>query len=94
MNIERLVWDFWNRVHIAKHGCTLEEVEFICFGNHVFIRESYKNRSVIAGPSPSGRIITIIIGTVPNAEPGTWYPFSARPADNKEQKVYEQKSRS
>jgi len=39
MEIDELDWDDWNQAHITKHGCTLEDVEFICNGDHVLIRE-------------------------------------------------------
>ena len=90
MEIDELDWDDWNQAHITKHGCTLEDVEFICNGDHVLIRESYKGRIVIAGPNAAGRCISIIVGRGPDAPPGLWYPFSARPSTRQERSIYGQ----
>lgn len=91
MEIDDLDWNAWNRKHITKHGCTLEDVEFVCYGDHALIKESYKGRLVIAGPNPVGRCISVIIGRGPNSPPGLWYPFSARPSTKQEQRKYEEK---
>ncbi len=83
-------WDDWNREHVKKHGCTVEDVKFVCSGDHVLIKESYKDRFVVAGPGPDGRFVTVVIGADPNGPPGTWYPFSARPSSKQEIRKYEQ----
>lgn len=46
--IERLVWDDWNRLHIAKHTVRPDEVEQVIAGNPL-VRETYKQRLQLVG---------------------------------------------
>ena len=84
----RLVWDDWNRTHIARHGVTEDEVEAVCSGGPIVYRESYKDRLVLLGTTPAGRVLAVVLGPVPNAPAGTYYPFTARPADRTERREY------
>jgi uncharacterized DUF497 family protein len=86
--IERLVWDDWNRDHIAKHGVLPEEAEEVVAGDPIY-RTSYKQRLVATGPTVTGRILTVVIGEVPN-QSGSFYVFSARPASREERADYRQ----
>ena len=86
--IDRLYWDDWNREHIAKHGVVPEEAEEVVAGVPN-VRETYKQRLQLIGPTLAGRMLTVIAGAVPN-QPGVYYTFSARPASRKERKLYEQ----
>jgi len=88
--IRSLIWDDWNVPHIARHDVTPEEVEAACKANPMPYRESYKNRVMFLGETPAGRVIAIVLGPVPNAQPGTWYPFSARTAHRTERRGYQQ----
>jgi uncharacterized DUF497 family protein len=90
---ERLIWDDWNEEHLLKHGCTADDVKFMCSGRVHHFRDSYKGRKVFLGENANGRVLAVILGPVPNAPHGTFYPFSARPADRKEQAFYELKER-
>lgn len=93
MVIERLIWDDWNEEHILKHGCTVDDVEFMCSRGVHHWRDSYKGRKVFLGEGEDGKILAVILGPVPDATSGTFYPFSARPADPKERRFYELKER-
>lgn len=88
VELRRLVWDDWNRDRIARHGVTREDVEAVCHGDPALYRESYKDRLVLLGRGLDGRILAVVLGPVPNAPPGTYYPFTARPADRTERREY------
>jgi uncharacterized DUF497 family protein len=92
MVIEHLRWDDWNREHILKHGCTQDDIDYMCNRRVHHWRDSYKGRKVFLGQNESGRVLAVVLGPVPN-EPGTFYPFSARPASPKERRFYERKER-
>lgn len=93
MKISDLDWDEWNLSHVEKHGYFPADAEHICFGEHVHYTASYKNRDVILGPAPDGRILAVIVGRVPNQTTDLYYVFSLRPAKRKERAYYEQQKR-
>ena len=86
--IERLHWDDWNRDHIAKHAVQPEEAEEVIAGLPR-VNETYKQRLQLVGPTLAGRMLSIVVGAVPD-RPGVYYVFSARPASRKERAMYEQ----
>jgi uncharacterized DUF497 family protein len=85
--IRRLIWDSWNIAHIARHHVIPEEVEAVCHGAPMF-SATYKGRLRVVGPTPTGRMLTVILG--PTEEAGVYYPITARPADRKERRLYAQ----
>jgi uncharacterized DUF497 family protein len=85
-HIDRLIWDRWNQDHITKHAVLPEEAEEVVAGESV-VRESYKRRFQVIGPTLSGRMLSIVVGPVPD-QPDVWYVFSARPASRKERAAY------
>ena len=87
-SIARLHWDDWNRDHIAKHAVLPEEAEEVVAGLPT-VNETYKQRLQLVGPTVAGRMLSIVVGAVPD-RPGTYYVFSARPASRKERGMYEQ----
>jgi len=87
-DLRYLVWDDWNVPHIARHEVTPEEVEAACQAEPVLYRRSYKGRLMLLGETPTGRVLAIVIGPVPGAPSGTYYPFTARPADRRESRYY------
>ncbi|MFT4038520.1 MAG: hypothetical protein QM692_10095 [Thermomicrobiales bacterium] len=82
--MSNLVWDDWNLDHITKHGVTRAEVEEVIF-SAVAVFPSYKNRLKFVGWSSLGRIVSVVIGQVPDTETA-YYVFSARPASRKERR--------
>lgn len=80
---ERLVWDDWNLDHIVKHAVTVSEVEEVVLRGQL-VRETYKSRLQVIGPTATGRLLSVVVGAVPNEPAGVYYPFSARPASRKE----------
>lgn len=90
VSFDRFVWDEWNIPHIARHGVSPEEVESARVAGPILFRESYKGRLLLLGETPTGRVLAIVVGPVPGADPGTWYPFSARSAHRSERRAYAQ----
>jgi uncharacterized DUF497 family protein len=85
--IDRFHWDDWNLDHIARHAVLPEEAEEVVAGTPV-VRETYKQRLQLIGPTLAGRILSVVAGPVPN-QPGVYYVFSARPASRKERRASE-----
>jgi uncharacterized DUF497 family protein len=65
-----------------------EEAEEVVAGEPT-IRETYKQRLQLVGPTLAGRMLSIVVGPVPD-QPGVYYVFSARPASRKERGAYAQ----
>ena len=86
--IVRLIWDDWNRDHIAKHAVLPGEAEEVIAGKPM-VHETYKQRLQFVGPTLAGRMLSIVVGLVPD-RPGVYYVFSARPASRKERNAYVQ----
>lgn len=80
MQINKLIWDDWNRNHIAKHDIILEEVEEVCNGNFVAI-ESYRKRILIKGKTQKGRNLAIVLSpedrNLKTYGVGIYYPITA-----------------
>jgi len=88
VEIERIVWDDWNREHIQKHAVTVDEVED-AVSRRRSREDTYKGRQQLIEATAQERILTVIIGPVPH-QPGSFYVFSARPASSKERRRYAQ----
>ncbi|MBU3978407.1 hypothetical protein KJ980_03570 [Patescibacteria group bacterium] len=58
--VSGLVWDEWNREHLARHSISPEEVEEVCHGKYK-ISESYRKRLLIVGKTTRGRKIAIVL---------------------------------
>lgn len=58
--INLLIWDNWNRKHIAKHGVTTQEVDEVFEGNHQ-ARLSYRKRLLVTGKTNKGRSLMIVL---------------------------------
>ncbi|MBI3384953.1 hypothetical protein HY030_02035 [Candidatus Gottesmanbacteria bacterium] len=58
--VNGLIWDDWNKNHIADHKITIEEVEEVCHGNHR-MRESYRKRILITGRTKTKRFLAIVL---------------------------------
>jgi uncharacterized DUF497 family protein len=86
LHIARLVWDDWNRNHITKHAVAPSEVYEVVAGTPM-VRETYKLRLQIIGPTLAGRMLSIVVGSVPG-QLDSYYVFSARPASRQERRSY------
>lgn len=85
ISIDKLIWNDWNIVHIAKHNVTPDEVEQVCHSKYVTF-ETYKRRIALIGPTETGHMIFIILAP---KEEGVYYPVTARVADRKERAYYQ-----
>jgi len=65
---------------------TQDDVEAVCRGAPILYRESHKDRLVLLGTAPDGRVLAVVLGPVPEEPAGTYYPFTARPADRTERR--------
>lgn len=78
--VKGLIWDDWNKEHIAKHGVSVEEVEEVCHGSFK-AAESYKKRILITGKAKKGKMLAIVLSPEDrNLEPygnDTYYPITA-----------------
>ena len=75
-----LIWDEWNKEHIAKHNVSVKEVEEACLGKHEAI-ESFRKRIQIKGMTKKGRRITILLSPenrkLETYGYGIYYPITA-----------------
>ena len=85
--VRRLIWDTWNIAHIAHHDVIPDEVEEVCHG-HPVTSQTYNGRIRVLGPTHARRMLTVILA--PTDQQGIYYPITARPADRKERRHYEQ----
>jgi uncharacterized DUF497 family protein len=90
LTIRRLIWDPWNVAHIARPHVIPEEVEEVCHDRPV-TSQTYKGRLRVVGPTRRNRMLTVILAPTDNEE--VYYPVTARPADRKERRNYEQQRR-
>jgi hypothetical protein len=52
--VNGLIWDDWNKNHLAKHKVTVEEVEEACRGKYQAV-ETYRRRIQLVGRTKNGR---------------------------------------
>ncbi len=55
-----LIWDDWNRQHLAKHNLSPEEVETAC-KNQISSVISYRNRLLVTGKTNDGKVLVIVL---------------------------------
>jgi len=58
--VKGLIWDDWNKEHLAKHGITPEEVEEVCRSKYQAVK-SYRGRIQLTGKTISEKRLTIIL---------------------------------
>jgi len=85
--VRRLIWDSWNIAHIARHDVIPDEVEEVCHGAPV-TSQTDNGRIRVVGPTQARRMLTVIFA--PTDQQGIYDPITARPADRKERRHYEQ----
>ena len=80
ITVNGLIWDDWNKEHIAQHGVLPEEVEDICQGKCEVV-ESYRKRLLIIGKTQKGRLLAIVLSPEDKNlrlyENGIYYPITA-----------------
>ncbi|MBI4285063.1 MAG: BrnT family toxin [Chloroflexi bacterium] len=63
MIINQLIWDDGNVEHIARHDVSPKEIEDICFGFHISVRE-HGQRSILSGRTAAGRYLNVVVERV------------------------------
>lgn len=80
LKVKGLIWDEWNKEHIAKHRLIPEEIEEACHGNFKVV-ESYRKRIVIIGKTKSGKSLIVVLSPEDrNLQPygdSRYYPITA-----------------
>lgn len=78
--VSGLIWDDWNREHIARHRVTVEEVEEVCHGKYKVV-ESYRKRLLLLGKTSKGRLLAIVLSPEDRDlrlyEGNLYYPITA-----------------
>jgi hypothetical protein len=78
--VRGLVWDVWNKEHIARHGVSPDEVEEVCHSRYQAI-ESFRGRVQLTGKTKKEKRLTIILSSEDRAlksyEDGMYYPITA-----------------
>ena len=78
--VNGLIWDNWNKNHIAEHEVTTEEVEEVCHGKFKAI-QSYRERIQIIGKTKKGRKLIIVLSPEDKNlnvyGDGIYYPITA-----------------
>ncbi len=60
MVVKGLIWDDWNKEHVAKHGISVEEVEEVCHASSKVV-ESYRKRILLVGKTKKGKVLAIVL---------------------------------
>lgn len=80
IEVKELIWDDWNRDHIAEHKILPEEIEEVCHGTFQAV-ESYRKRIQVMGKTKRGRKLVIILSPedrdLKTYERGVYYPITA-----------------
>lgn len=84
IRIDALIWDSWNRAHIARHNVTRKDVEEVCTGRFVTLT-GYAGRIMVVGQNRVGRALTAVLE--PDTE-GMYYVVTARSSSRRERRVY------
>lgn len=90
ISILELVWDSFNEAHIKeRHQLTQAEIEEVAYGpaENLKVQCTYGGRFLVTGPKADKRLLVIILAS---KGPGKYYPVSARPADKKERREYQE----
>jgi len=90
IGIRRLIWDTWNVPHVARHDVLPEEVEQVCHGNPHIVR-TYGGRFLITDPAETGRMLAVVLAPEPSEGEQVYYPVTARSADRKERRIYQER---
>ncbi len=85
--IANLIFDTINVEHITRHKVVPEEVEQACH-NKPLVERLDNGRLFVTGPTDSDRMLVVVL--TPKVG-GAFYPVTARSADKRERRIYEQK---
>lgn len=79
-----LIFDDWNREHIARHGVESDEVAE-AVGNAAFMTRSRRETYQLVGQTEAGRSLSVILAS---RRYGVYYVVTAREATREEQRRY------
>lgn len=65
----------------------LIEHSVLVSADSIYVQDTYKERVQLIGPTLAGRMLTVIVGSVPH-RPACYYVVSARRASRKERQYY------
>jgi hypothetical protein len=85
--VNRLIWNHWNKEHIARHGVVPEEVDQVCESDFKSF-DGKKGRLIVIGLTEEGRVIAAVLDPEFEAPKGTFYPVTARAASRSERRKY------
>jgi uncharacterized DUF497 family protein len=88
MRIDEIIWPEDRIEHIARHGVTPEEVEYVCFGKSLVRRAKSEGENpvyYVQGQTEAGRYLVCVIIGFPD---GNGYPVTAREMTAKEKRRY------
>lgn len=80
IKVKGLIWDEWNKEHIAIHKVSVEEVEEVCHGDYDAV-ESYRKRILVVGKTKKGRVLALVLSpediNLKTYGKGIYYPITA-----------------
>lgn len=88
MKLDELIFNQVNIRHIARHKVLSEEVEEVIEGK-ILTFTAKKGRIMIIGKTKSARTLAIILEKI---EGGKYFVVTARDADRKERKIYQEET--
>ena len=83
--VRKLIWDTWNKQHIARHHIVTGEVEAICHENPLVLQGQQKRRLVLLGQTEDGRVLGVVLESKGH---GQYYPVTAYSADVNDMALY------
>ena len=60
IRFDALIWDSWNRAHIARHNVTRKDVEEVFTGRFITL-PGYAGRIMVVGQNLVGRALTAVL---------------------------------
>jgi hypothetical protein len=85
VKIRKLIWDYRNIRHIARHNVDPDEVEEVVFGNALPKRGQKGKTIVLIGETSEGRLLEVPLH---NRGEGRYYPITAHDAGHEAKVVY------
>lgn len=83
--VRKLIWDTWNKPHIAHHHVTPGEVEAVCHRNPIVLQGQQKRRLVLIGQTEEERVLGVVLESKGK---GHYYVVTAYDADAHDTTLY------
>ena len=88
VRIRRLIWDAWNRNHLAKHDVVVEEVTQVARTHRLVLTGDEQKRLIVVGATDEGRVLEVVLHPLGS---GDYYPLTAYDASFDMQVVYKRR---